>query len=108
MLVHKTDIAERHRHAARVIKRVGVPDTHGRAGVDRDDERKILLFEEHLEKELVEAAEDIPIDKSQVIAVDIRAKVGELDALSASARATLALKLAGKNLPTHHVDRVEL
>ena len=107
VLVHEADIGERHRDLARVVERVGIAGAHRGAGVDGDDEREVLLLEEHLEEEAVEAAEDVPVDEAEVVAVDVRAEVGELDRLAAATRAALALQLAREDLAAHDVDRVE-
>ena len=85
MLIHKPHVRKRHRHAARVVESVGRTRAHRCTRIERDDEREIFLLEKHFEEEAIEAPEDVPIDEAQIVAVDVRAEVGELHALTASA-----------------------
>jgi hypothetical protein len=69
--------------------------------------RKVLLFEEELEEELVEAGEEVPVDVARVVAGDVPAVVGKLDGLAAFFRASLALQLPAEDLAAGDVELPE-
>ena len=77
------------------------------ADVEQDVEREVFLLEEQLEEQAVEAGVDVPVDEAEVVADDVVAVVGELDALPAPLAPPLALHLAGQHLARHDVELVE-
>src|SRR5690606_34271461 len=78
----------------------------GRA-VEDEVERQVLLLEEELHEERIEAPEDVPVDVAQVIAHDVRPVVGELDALAPLLRAPLPLELAPEDLGAGDVKGIQ-
>ena len=108
MLVHESDIAQRHRDATRVIERVRITRAHRRARIDRDHERQVFLFQKHLEEESIESAIDVPIDESKIVAGRVRTVIREFNALSAAPRTSLTLQLACEDFAAHHIDAIEL
>src|SRR5690606_25212436 len=85
-----------------------ISPVHRQRCVDRQDKREILLFEEHLQKEFVQARVDVPVNKTQIIAVRVMAVVSKLDADAAFLAPSLALKFAGKNLATDDIKLIQL
>src|SRR5690606_33268064 len=70
---------------------------HRGAGVDEGIEVQILFLEKQLEKQPVQPSVQVPIDKPQVIADDIVAKVSEFDALALALAAPFALHAAAEH-----------
>ena len=59
---------------------------------------EILLFEKHLQKQAIQPRVGVPVDKPQIVAGNIVAKIGKLDALSLALAAPLPFHAAAKNL----------
>jgi hypothetical protein len=68
---------------------------------------QILFFHEETDEEAVEPGEQVPIEKAEVVADDVVAVVGELDALTFTLAAALAFESAEKNLPRHQLELLE-
>ena len=69
---------------------------------------QILFLEKHLQKQAVEPGVAVPVDKSQVVAGHVAAKVGELDALPLARAASLAFQPPAKNLAADQFQPFEL
>ena len=69
---------------------------------------KILLFQEHLQEELLQPRVGVPIDEPQVVARHVVAEVGELDALALPRAAAFAFHPPAENLPAHQLEFFEL
>ena len=108
VLVREADVAQGHRKLLGEHELAGVAPVHRGAGVDREDQRQVLLLQEHLQEELVQPGIDVPVHEPQVVAVHVVAVVGELHRDPPLLAAPLALELAGEDLAAHDVDPVEL
>ena len=71
-------------------------------------EVQVLLFEEQAQEEPVEAGEQVPVEKAQIVADDVVAEVHKLNALPAALAAALALQAAEKDLPRRQLELFEL
>ncbi len=105
---HQADEAERRRQLLRVVELRRLAKVHRPAGVDEHVEVQILLFEEELHDQLVEPGVEIPIDRPQVVAGDVGAEIGELDALPLALAPPLALHPPAKHLAGHQLQSLEL
>jgi hypothetical protein len=70
-------------------------------------EREVFFFEEELQEELVEAAEDVPVNVPDVVAADVLAVIGELDGMATLLGAAFALELAEEDAAGGEVERIE-
>ena len=82
--------AERGRQAHGVGELRRAPEVHRARGVDEEMQAEILLVDEELDVQAVEAAEHVPVDVAQVVADAVRAVVAELDAVPLARAAALA------------------
>ena len=85
-----------------------IAKTHRLAGIDQRVEVQILFLEEQLEKQPIEPGVGVPIDKPQIIAGDVDAEIGELDALTFAQAAALPLHAAAKYLAADQFQLFEL
>ncbi len=69
---------------------------------------QILFFEEQLEKQLVQPGIQVPVDQPQVIAGDVAAEIGKLDALAFAFAPPLAFHSPPKNLPGYQFQSLQL
>jgi hypothetical protein len=95
----ETDVAERGRGPLRELELVRPARRHRRRGVEQEGDRDVLLLDEELHEELLEAGEDVPVELAEVVAEGVVAEVGELDALSALDAAPAALQRAPGGRP---------
>ena len=65
---------------------------------------QVLLFHEEADEQSVEAGEEVPVEEAEVVADDVVAVVGELDALPLALAAALALDPAEEDLPRHQLE----
>lgn len=70
-------------------------------------QREVFFLEEELQEELVEAAEDVPIDVPDVVAADVLAVIGELDGMPPLLGAAFTLELPEEDTTGGKVERVE-
>ena len=68
---------------------------------------KVLFFFEEAEQQLVEAAVQVPVDVPKVVAARVGAVIGELDAGTDLASATLRAQVSREHLARHHVEVLE-
>jgi hypothetical protein len=69
---------------------------------------QVLFFEEQLEKQLVEPSIQVPVDEPQVVAGDVIAEVGKLDALPLALAAPLPFHPAAKDFSRYKLEALEL
>ena len=69
---------------------------------------KVLLFQEHLQKELFQPRVGVPIDEPQVVARHVVAEISELDALALARAAAFAFHPPAENLPAYQLEFLEL
>jgi hypothetical protein len=69
---------------------------------------KVLLFEEELDDELVEAGVEVPVELAEVVSRDVVAKIGELYALAFALAAALAFHSAAKDFAGNQFEPLEL
>ena len=91
-----------------VVQLGWVAEIHRCTCVDQREEVQVLLFQKQLEKQAVEPSVEIPIDEAQIVAGDIIAEVGELDALPFAAAATFTFHPSAKDLATHQLQPLQL
>src|SRR5262245_56439448 len=68
---------------------------------------QVFLFHEEPDEKTIQPGEQVPIQKAKVIADDIVAIVGELDALALAFAAPLPFEPAEKDLPRHQLKLLE-
>ena len=95
--------SQRSRELLGEVQLGGRAKVHAAATVDQGVKVQILLVEEQLEEQAVESRVEIPVEEPKVVAVDILAKVGELDAMTLALRSPFALQM-----PRQHLARGEL
>ncbi len=93
---------------ARVLELGWVAKLHRLAGVDQGVKVEVFLFEEQLEEQAVEAGVSVPIDEAEVVAGDVVAEVGELDALTFALAAALALHAAAEDAASDQLELFQL
>src|SRR3954467_3351683 len=68
---------------------------------------QVLLLQEQAEEEAVESGVEVPVEEAEVVADDVVAVVGELDALPLALAAPLALHPAEEDLARHQLELFE-
>ena len=68
---------------------------------------QILFFHEEADEEAIQPGEQVPVKKAEVVADDVIAVVGELDALTFALAAPLAFEPAEKNLPRYQLELLQ-
>jgi hypothetical protein len=86
----------------------GLAEVHRAAGVDQHVDVQVLLFQEHLEEQPVEPGVGVPVDEPQVVAGDVVAEVGELDALPFPPAPPLPFHPPTKDLAADQLHRLQL
>ncbi len=89
---------QRRRHLLGVVQLGRVAEIHRQAVVDQHVEVQVFLFHEQANEKAFEPGEQVPVEKAQIVADDVIAIVGELDALALLLAAALALHAAEENL----------
>ena len=78
------------------------------AAIDDDMQSQVFLFKEDFHEELIEAAVDIPVDATQVIARDIVAVISEFDGLTTFLAATFTQQFAAKYAAAGDIKLLDL
>jgi hypothetical protein len=107
-VVDEADEAERGRRPHRVLELGRRTEPHRCRRIDEQVQTQILLVDEELDVEAVEAAVDVPVDVAQVIAVTVGAIVGELHGVPAPGAAALALDAAAERAARQERQPLEL
>src|SRR5947209_2967026 len=68
---------------------------------------QVFLLHEEADEQAVEAGVEVPVEEAEVVADDVVAVVGELDALPLALAAALALHAAHKDLARHQLELFE-
>ena len=71
-------------------------------------EVQVFFFQEQLQEQPVQPGVEIPVDEPQVVAGDVIAKVGELDALPFPSAAPFALHPTAKDLAADQLQSFQL
>ena len=71
---HQSNEPQRGGQLPGVVELGRLAEIHGRAGVHQGVEMKVLLFQEHLQKEPIEPRVAVPVDESQVVARHVARK----------------------------------
>src|SRR5262245_54973763 len=105
--VDQADEAQRRGDLLGVVQLGRVAEVHRQAVVDEDVEVQVLLLHEEAQEQLVEAGVEVPVEEAEVVADDVVAVVGELDALPLLLAAPLALHAAHEDFPRHQLQLFE-
>ena len=105
--VHQADEAQGRRHLLGKVQLGRRAEIHGQAVVDQDVKVQVLLFHEQADEQAVEPGEEVPVEEAQVVADDVIAVVGELDALPLALAAPFALHPAEEDLARHQLELFE-
>ncbi len=104
----QADEPQRRRELLGILQLGRLAKIHRQAGVDQREEVQVFFFEKQLDDELVEPGVQIPIERPQVVARHVAAKVGELDALPFALAPPLALHPPAKHLARDQLQPFEL
>ena len=100
--VDEADEAQRRGDARAVLELRRRSEVHGRRGVEQQVQTELLLVDEELDVQPIEAAVDVPVHVAEVVADAVAAIVAELDAVPAPRAPALAL-----HAPAEDPARVE-
>ena len=106
--IHEPHEAERGGDASRGIELGGRAEIHGRRGVDDQMKAQILLVDEELDVQPIEATVDVPVDVAEVVADAVRAIVAELDAVPPAQAPPLAFHAPAKDAAREQREALEL
>ena len=81
---------------------------HRRAGIDDQADGDVLLLDEQLHEQLLEAGIDVPVELAQVVAQDVVAVVRELDRTASLDAPPAALEAAPDGLVEEQLEALEL
>ena len=104
----RRDVPEGRRGALGEQELLRPAEGHRRAGVEEERDRDVLLLDEQLDEQLLEAGVDVPVELAQVVAQRVVAVVGELHGLAALDAPPAALEAAPDRLLHEHAEPLEL
>src|SRR5215467_2882606 len=104
----QADEAEGGGEAGSVAQLGRLAESHGAGAVEEEVEVEVLLVHEELQVEAIEAAIDVPVDVTEVVARSVRAIVGELHAHALVRALTLAPSPAAEGASREEGQALEL
>ena len=107
MLVHQTDVGQRHRHAPGHLELGWRANAHAGAAIHQHKQAEVLFLQEDAHEESLHATVDVPVHEAKIVAGRIGTEVGELHALTAATTSTLTLARTARLAPTEHIEPLD-
>ena len=107
MLVHQTDVGERHRHAPGHLELGWRANAHAGAAIHKHEQAEVLLLKKDAHEETLHATVDVPVHETKIVAGRIGTEVGELHALTTATTSTFALARTARLATAEHIEPLD-